>query len=136
MKYSQNSVLQPEKSGSLLRRRFILDLVCFLSLFALASSGLAQISIDGVLDKGVYDDKVSFTVRPERGYDYTVELNGNPIGTGVSIEVNEPEYYELYVYRREQSSGVGESELVRFIVRATERGIRSGGCHGGVRVHQ
>ncbi|GAF90617.1 unnamed protein product, partial [marine sediment metagenome] len=100
----------------------MLDLVCFLSLFALASSGLAQISIDGVLDKGVYDDKVSFTVRPERGYDYTVELNGNPIGTGVSIEVNEPEYYELYVYRREQSSGVEENELVRFIVRATERG--------------
>lgn len=122
MKCSQNSVLQPEKSGSLLRRRFMLDLVCFLSLFALASSGLAQISIDGVLDKGVYDDKVSFTVRPERGYDYTVEINGNPIGTGVSIEVNEPEYYELYVYRREQSSGVEENELVRFIVRATERG--------------
>ena len=91
MKCSQNSVLQPEKSGSLLRRRFMLDLVCFLSLFALASSGLAQISIDGILDKGVYDDKVSFTVRPERGYDYTVEINGNPIGTGVSIEVNEPE---------------------------------------------
>jgi len=100
----------------------MMDLVCFLSLFALASSGLAQISIDGVLDRGVYDDKVSFTVRPERGYDYTVELNGNPIGTGVSIEVNEPEYYELYVYRYGRFSGVGESELVRFIVRATEHG--------------
>ena len=122
MKSSQNSVLQLEKSGSLLRRRFMLDLVFFLSLFALASSGLAQIYIDGVLDKGVYADKVSFIVRPERGYDYTVELNGNPIETGVSIEVNEPEYYELYVYRRERSSGVEESELVRFIVRATERG--------------
>jgi hypothetical protein len=98
------------------------DLVCFLSLFALADSMPAQISIDGISDKGVYADKVSFIVTPERGYDYSVELNGNPIGTGVSIEVNEPEYYELYVYRREQSSGMEESELVRFIVRATERG--------------
>jgi len=122
MKCSQNSLLQPELRGCLLHRRFILDLVCFLSLFALADSGLAQISIDGISDKGVYADKVSFIVRPKRGYDYTVELNGNPIGTGISIEVNEPEYYELYVYRREQSSGVEESELVRFIVRAKERG--------------
>ena len=39
MKCSQTSVLQLEKSGSLLRRRFMLDLVCFLILFALASSG-------------------------------------------------------------------------------------------------
>jgi len=122
MKYFQTSVLQFGKSRSLLRRRFILDLVCFFCLFALASSGLAQISIEGIQDKGVYDDSVFFTVRPDKGYDYTVELNGNPIGMDVSIEVNEPEYYELYVYRREQFSGVGESKLVRFIVRATERG--------------
>ncbi|MFB0552744.1 MAG: hypothetical protein ACETWQ_05445 [Phycisphaerae bacterium] len=121
MKYLRASILRLGKSKSLLRRRFLLDLV-FFCLFALTSSGLAQISIEGVLDKGVYDDSVFFTVRPEKGYDYTVELNGNPIEAGVSIEVNEPEYYELYVYRREQSSGVGESKLVRFIVRATERG--------------
>ena len=97
-------------------------LIYLLSLFALADSVPAQISIDGISDKGVYADKVSFVVRPERGYDYTIELNGNLIGTGVSIQVNEPEYYELYVYRREQFSGVEESELVRFIVRASERG--------------
>lgn len=122
MKYSQNSVLQLEKSGSLLRRRFMLDLVCFLSLFALVGSALAQISIDGISDKRVYKDKVSFTVSSEIGYDYTVELNGIPIETDVSVEVDEPEYYELYVYRRERSSGAGQSELVRFIVRASERG--------------
>jgi len=98
-------------------------LICLLSLFALADSVPAQISIDGISDKGVYTDKVFFIVTPERGYDYTIELNGNPIRTGVSIQVNEPDYYELYVYRREQSSGVEESELVRFIVRAAERGI-------------
>jgi hypothetical protein len=121
MEYIRASILQPGKSRSLLRRRFLPDLV-FICLFALASSGPAQISIEGVIDKRVYNDSVSFTVIPERGYDYTVELNGNPIGAGISIEVNEPEYYELYVYRREQSSRTGESRLVRFIVRATERG--------------
>jgi hypothetical protein len=38
----------------------MLDLACFLSLFASVASGLAQISIDGVSDKGDYDDQVSF----------------------------------------------------------------------------
>ena len=122
MKYSQNSIFQPEKPGNLLRRRFTPDLFFFLCLFSLAGSGLAQISIDGISDKGVYADKVSFTVGYERGYDYTAELNGNPIETDVAVEVNEPEYYELYVYRRERSSGVEESELVRFIVSASQRG--------------
>ena len=127
MKCSWNSVLQPEKLGSLLRRRFMPELVCFLSLFVLAGSGLAQISIEGISDKGVYNDKVFFTIRTERGYDYTAELNGNPIETGVSVEVNEPEYYELYVYRSERFSGMGQSELVRFIVRAAERGNSESG---------
>src|SRR4030042_4661264 len=122
MKYSQNSVLQPEKSGSMLSKRIMPYLFCFLCLFALSGSALAQISIDGGSDKRVYKDKVSFTVRSERGYDYTVELDGNPIETDVSVEIDEPEYYELYVYRRGRSSGAEESELVRFIVCASERG--------------
>ncbi len=122
MKRSHNSFLQPELRGNLARRRLVLDLAFFASLFALADSGLAHISVDGISDKGVYADRVSFIVRPERGCDYTVELNGNPVRTGIAIEVNEPEYYELYVYSREQSSGVEERGLVRFIVRATERG--------------
>ncbi|UCG59748.1 MAG: hypothetical protein JSU70_09560 [Phycisphaerales bacterium] len=105
-----------------MRKRFITGLLCFLSLLALAGSGQAQISIEGVTDRKVYGDSVSFKVSSEEGFDYTVELNGNPVATDVSIEVDEPEYYELYVYRREQSSGAEQSELVQFIVRATERG--------------
>ena len=122
MKYSRNSVIQSEKSLSLLCQRFMPDLFCFLSLFALTSSGLAQISIDGISDKRIYKDKVSFTVRSEMDYDYTVELNGEPIETDVAVEANEPEYYELYVYRRGRISGTEQSKLVRFIVRASERG--------------
>ncbi|MHC4439524.1 MAG: hypothetical protein ACYS3S_19380, partial [Planctomycetota bacterium] len=122
MKCSQNSILRPEKSGSLLHRKSMLDLVYILILFILADSALAQISIEGVSDKRVYKDKVSFTVISQIDYDYTVELNGDPIETDVAVEVDEPEYYELYVYRLERSSGVEESELVRFIVRASERG--------------
>jgi len=122
MKCSRNSVLLPEKSLSSLHRRFLLDLVCVLTLFALAGPGLAQISIDGVSDKKVYKDKVSFTVISETDYDYTVELNGDPIKTDIAVEIDEPEYYELYVSRKERSSGIEESELVRFIIRTSERG--------------
>jgi len=98
-------------------------LVGFLSLLALAASTSAQISIEGVADRKVYSDSVSFIVNSEAGFDYTAELNGISVATDVSIEVNEPEYYELYVHRREQSSRAEESKLVRFIIRASERGI-------------
>ena len=122
MKCSRTLFLQLGKSGSLPRRRFIRGLVCFLSLLALAGSAPAQISIDGVVDKKVYKDSVSFTVGSEEGFDYTVELDGVSVAADVSIEVSKPEYYELYVHRRDQSSGAEQSELVRFIVRASERG--------------
>jgi len=122
MKCSLTLVFQLGKSGSLPRRRFIPGLVCFLSLLVLAGSAQAQISIVGLTDKTVYPDIVSFIVNSETGYDYTVELNGVSVGVDVSIEVVKPEYYELYVHRRDQSSGAEDSELVQFIVRDSSRG--------------
>ena len=38
------------------------------------------------------------------------------------IKVNEPEYYELNVHKQARSARAQESRLVRFIVRATDRG--------------
>ncbi len=86
------------------------------------ASALAAITVDGVADKKVYADRVSFTVRSEAEYDYTAELNGAPVAVGVAVEVNEAQYYELNVQRRQKPSGVQESQLIRFIVRATDRG--------------
>ncbi len=87
-----------------------------------AASALAAITIDGVTNKKVYANRVSFTVRSETGFDYAAELNGTPVAIGVPVEVNEPEYYELNVQRRQKPSGAQESQLIQFIVRATERG--------------
>jgi len=101
------------------------SLSCFtlvLCLFTSAASAPAAITVDGVTDKKVYADRVSLTVRSETGFDYTAELNGTPVAVGVPVEVNEPEYYELNVQRRQKPSGAQESQLTRFIVRATERG--------------
>jgi len=118
MKYSQTSGVQLE-TARLPGRRLLPALFC---LLVLPASALSQISVQGVEDKKVYTDSVSFTVNSEPGFDYTIELNGNPVAADVSIEVDEPEYYELYVHTREQSSGLEDSLLVRFIVRASERG--------------
>ncbi len=86
-----------------------------------AGVGLAQISVEGVADREVYRDQISFTVHSEPGFEYAASLNGEPIPTDVSVEVTEPQYYELSVERRLVPSGIEDSVLIRFIVRASER---------------
>ena len=93
-----------------------------LCLLVTASSGLAAITVEGVTDQEVYANHVTFTVPSESGYTYIVELNGKPIATDVSVEVNEPDYYELSLRRHEQSSGGEESSVIRFIVCDSKRG--------------
>ena len=90
---------------------------CLLS----ASSVFAQITITGITTQTIYADKATFTVNTEAGYDYTAELNGKPVATGAAVQVDLPEYYELFVSRTEQISGTQESVLIQFIVRASDR---------------
>jgi len=104
------------------KARSLWCLIVILCLSPLAGPGWAKITVDGVEDKEVYSNRVSFTVRSEVGFDYTAELNGQPAAIDVPVEVNEPEYYELDAHRRERASGAEESLLIRFIVRATDRG--------------
>jgi len=100
----------------------VLAFACLMCLLAWAGAAQAQISVDGVEAKEVYRDRVSFTVHSEAGFEYTARLNGEPIPTDVSIEVDKPEYYELNVERREPAFDTVENLLVQFIVRAGERG--------------
>ena len=102
--------------------RFTSLLAYLFCLFTSAELCSGEISIDGVEDRQVYGDRVSFKVNSEAGFDYTALLNDEAIALDVTIEVTEPEYYELYVHRREEISGTEQSELIRFIVQATQRG--------------
>ena len=104
------------------RSIFASTIAFFFYIFSLAGSASAQISIKGVVDKHVYSDNVSFIVHSETGFDYVVRLNDNQISTDISIEVSEPDYYELNVSRIERPSGAEQNEMVRFIVRSSERG--------------
>ncbi len=97
-------------------------LLVLLGMVLFAPSASAAIAIEGVEDKEVYTDRVSFIIRPEAGSDYTAELNGRPVAFGVRTEVNEPDYYELLVRRTGRSSEAQETQLIQFIVRARDRG--------------
>ena len=83
-------------------------------LLAWAALARAQISVDGVEDKEVYRDRVSFTVHSENSFEYAARLNDEPVATDVPIEVDEPEYYELSVERREPSADTVENLLIQF----------------------
>jgi hypothetical protein len=104
-----------------IRVEWVLSLF-FLVVFSAPDVSAAEISVQGLNDKQVYSDSVTFTVNSEEGYDYTAELNGVSIQIDVPVEVREPDYYELLVHRREISSSTEDSRLIQFIVRASERG--------------
>lgn len=122
MRYSQGSMVPSERRCGVSRRGAKWFGVMFLWSLLSATSGRAAITIDGVTDMKVYADRVSFTVRAEVGFDYTATLNGRPVAVNVRTEVNEPEYYELNVLKERRSTRTQESRLVRFIVRASDRG--------------
>ncbi len=82
----------------------------------------AQFTINGLTDKAVYNDTVSFSVVPQAGYTCAVLLNTNQVPTGVSVPVNQPDYYELKVSATSLTTGLVTTQVVRFIVKATQRG--------------
>lgn len=87
-----------------------------------AGAGWAQTWVEGVEDREVYKDRVSFVVPSEEGLETTASLNGWPVATDVSVTIDKADYYELHVRRAEAASGAEHSEVVRFIVRDSSRG--------------
>jgi hypothetical protein len=91
------------------------------SLLALAVTGRAQITIEGIADKQVVADKARFRVPVASGYEYTCLLNGSVIPTASWVEVTKPDYYQVSVQCKSASGTLAQTN-VQFIVRATERG--------------
>ncbi len=99
-----------------------LMLTSVLGLLALAGASRAQVLVEGLEDEKVYANRVSFTVRSAEGFEASAALNGEAITLDTTVEVDQPDYYELSVIRRELSTGAEDSELIQFIVRDTARG--------------
>ena len=93
-----------------------------LALAVLAHGALAQISISGLSDKGVYSGSVSFTIEGLAGFAYDAWLNTNRVASATTLKVAAPDYYELGVWRTNLATGETTNRLVRFIVRAADRG--------------
>jgi len=117
-----SAIALPVRTGSRTLCGFASLAVLLIVLGAGARLGLAAITIEGVADRKVYSDRVSFVVRSAPGFETRADLNGRPIALDVSVEVGEPQYYELKVDQRELQSGQEKGSLTRFIVRAKARG--------------
>lgn len=104
------------------RRNLHILLIALVILFAAVSTGRAQRWVEGLTNQEVYANRVSFVVPSADGVDVTATLNREAIATDVSVTVDQADYYELHVQRRDLASNAEESELVRFIVRDTARG--------------
>src|SRR5262245_28182545 len=84
-------------------------------------TALAQLTIDGVTDKGTYNNTVSYRVQMQAGFTYLALLNGQPAPVGTLVTITSPDYYELFVQRTEVATSTVSNRLVRFIVNDSQR---------------
>jgi hypothetical protein len=98
------------------RTAFSLAALCLLAFRA-----AAQITVNGVADRGNYSEAVTFTVVEQAGFSDAAFLNTNSIPTGVPVTVNRPDFYELRVFRTNDTSGAVTSLYLKFLVIASER---------------
>ncbi len=100
-----------------IRRSFAVVVFCLGAILP----AFGQLTINGVADKTVYNDSVTFTVPTQAGFTYAVFLNSNPASTGAPVTVNQADFYQLEVTRTETATGNTTNRLIRFIVAASER---------------
>ena len=86
-----------------------------------AASAQAPLTVNGVTDRTVTADLVTFQVPSSNGYSYAVTLDGARVPTDLSIAVTNVDYHELRVSRTNVNTGAISNSLVRFIVRSSER---------------
>jgi hypothetical protein len=101
----------------------------FLVLHAAVLTALAQapFPINGVADRSIYTSAVTLRVPSTAGHTYGVLLDGAAIPTDVDVTVNQADYHELSATRTEAGTGTVTNRLVRFIVRASDRGTTEDG---------
>src|SRR5688572_786446 len=78
----------------------------------------SQITVEGLSDRTVYVDTVTFRVPAAAGFETTAALDGTPAPVGVQVAVDRPMYHELLVHRRDLATSGEESRVIQFIVRS------------------
>jgi hypothetical protein len=102
------------------------------SITLLAVSGFlarvqGQIPVNGVADQTIYTATASFSVPTSAGHSYHVLLDGKQVLAGFTNQVTQADYHELLVYRTNMTTLEVTNRLVRFIVRASDRGSTEDG---------
>ena len=106
----------------LLPFRYAAFLVCGMMLSAGSLPVFSQITVNGLADKTIYTDTVTFTVPSQAGYDFLVLLDTNRLSVDTPTTLRRVEYHELLVWRTNLTTFDVTNRLVRFIVRSSERG--------------
>ena len=91
------------------------------SLWTWRAQGQA-ITIQGVTDRQDLVGSASFRVVTNVGFSYEVTLNGVPKPAGITNTILIADYYDLVVRRTNLSDSTVTNALVRFIIRASDRG--------------
>lgn len=102
-------------------------LLLLFSLGCLLTRAHAQLTVNGIADRAIYNDQATFTVPAQAGYDYDVRLDDEPLPANVAVTVTNVEYHELQVFRTNQLSQEVADRLIRFIVRDSARGSTEDG---------
>src|SRR5688572_563986 len=108
----------------LLNRRFhtVLLFLVGLGLLPITATGQAPLPINGPTDRSISSSAVNFSVPSTVGYTYAVSINGKPVPTDINHSVSQPDYHELLVSRTNATTLEVTNRLVRFIIRASDRG--------------
>jgi len=83
--------------------------------------GVAQFTLSGLSDKGVYNDSVTFTVSAQAGYQVGAALDGQVVALGAATKVGAVDYHELRVSATNQTTLATTNAVFRFNVVSTER---------------
>src|SRR5438046_1186023 len=102
--------------------RFAAVVVWGLVFFSFRNPALGQIAVNGLADKTIYNDSVTFTVPSQAGYNYRLLLDTNTVPVDTAITVARVEYHELQIFRTNQLTLAATNQLYRFIVRSSKRG--------------
>ena len=82
----------------------------------------AQIVVEGIADRSIANAPVTFRVPPLAGSERVATLDGISVPLGTAVQVTAPDYHELRVAQLDATGAPVETRLLRFIVRAADRG--------------
>lgn len=103
-------------------RRLAVAALSLLAILPAAPATAAEITVEGVSDRAVYTDRVSFRIPPLAGIPLVATLDGTPVSIDTNVLVETPDYHELWVAPAESSPAAPASRQIRFIVRDSGRG--------------